>query len=246
MNCLLYCTEILGVLLFIPWCACSNQSVTVDSADISTGTATDSVYRDVTLNAGSTETVPHTVKQSTSPSPSPTPTPTPCPPQPTTLSLLDLQNPFFPVVLVCAGLTILCILLLIAMLILVCKVCHLSRRLKMISRNSDLIMNSEYQMETVNENKTKETSVLLTQISQTNQEMNGTTKEDGGQVSEDGKMGEEKEVGATPSSEEASKPAATADSSSTSKPQEEAASSEATPAAAASTSEGTEEPKDVE
>lgn len=121
-----------------------------------------------------------------------------------------------------------------------------------MSSNGDLISNSEYWMGTARKNKSKleaeakETSLLMADLSQTQGEMsNGTAKEDGGKVNEDGPMGEEKKVG--DKSEEASTaPVTAAENSSSSQPGEEAANSQSTKAAAASSSEGAEEPKNTQ
>lgn len=143
-----------------------------------------------------------------------------------------------------------CTILLVSTLLLVCKVCQLSRRIKALSSNVDLISSSEQWEGTGKKDKNKseaepkETTVLMTEISQTQEEVgNGTTTEEGGKVNEDGQTEEDKkEEGDASNSEEASPtPAAAAENSSTSKPQEE----EPTKDVAASASEGTEEAKDV-
>lgn len=159
-----------------------------------------------------------------------------------------------PVFMVSGGLIIVCTILLVSTLLLAWKVCRLNRRIKALSSNSDLISNSENWMATAKKNKSetevKETSMLMADVSQTQEEMaNGTTKEDGGAVKEDEQVGEEnkkKEDGDTANSEEVSTtPVTVAETSSSSKPQEEATDSQSGKAAAASSSEGTEEPKDV-
>lgn len=124
----------------------------------------------------------------------------------------------------------------------------------MLSSNADLISTTEYWLETAKKNKSKaeteakETTVLMADLGQTQEDVgNGTAKEEGGKVNEDGQTGEEdkKEVGDAADAEEASAaPVTVADSSSSSKPQEEAPEPESTKAAAASSAEGTEEPKE--
>ena len=142
-----------------------------------------------------------------------------------------------------------CTILLVSTLLLVWKACQLSRRVKALSSNVDLI-SSEHWEETGKKDKSKseakpeETTVLMTEISPTQEEVgNGATKEEGGKVNEDGQTGEDKkEEGDTSNAEEASAtPETAAENSSSSKPQEE----EPTKDVAASTSESTEEAKDV-
>ncbi|XP_028451947.1 uncharacterized protein LOC114567184 [Perca flavescens] len=154
--------------------------------------------------------------------------------------------------MVSGGLIIACTILLLSVLVLLCKVCHLRRRIKMLSSNADLISTNDYWMGTAKKNKeteAKETTVLMSDINQTQEEMdNGTTKEEGEKVKEDGQTGEEdkKEVGdMSAKSEDASATPVTVDEkAASSKPQEEAIDAQSTNAVAASSSEGTEEPKD--
>lgn len=149
-------------------------------------------------------------------------------------------------------LIIICIVFLIFILMLLYKVCQLSRRLKMLS-NSDLINMSESWMGTAESNKNKpeteakESTMLMADLSQTQDETNnGTIKEAGEKVKEDEQTREEKEAGDTANSEEASAaPATAAESSSSSKPEEEATDSQRDKAVEAASSEGKEEP-DVE
>ncbi|XP_070838697.1 uncharacterized protein [Chaetodon trifascialis] len=151
--------------------------------------------------------------------------------------------------MVVGGLIIVCTILLLSTLLLACKVCQLSSRIKALSSNTELISSTEYWTGTAKKNKSepetepKETSVLMGDISQTQQEMGNGATEEGGKVNKERQMGEEdkKEVGDTAKSEEAS----AAENSSSSKPQEEAANSQPTDATAASTSESKEE-TDVE
>ncbi|XP_078122628.1 uncharacterized protein LOC144528079 [Sander vitreus] len=154
--------------------------------------------------------------------------------------------------MVSGGLIIACTILLVSIVVLIWKVCHLNRRIKMLSSNADLISTNDYWMGTAKKNKeteAKETTVLMSDISQTQEEVgNGTTKEEGGKVKENGQTGEEdkKEVGDTSAkSEDASATPVTVDeNAASSKPQEEAIDAQSTNAIAASSSEGTEEPKD--
>lgn len=122
----------------------------------------------------------------------------------------------------------------------------------MLSSNADLISTNDYWMGTAKKNKeteAKETTVLMSDISQTQEEMgNGTTKEEGGKVKEDGQTGEEdkKEVGDTSAKSEGASatPVTVDENAASSKPQEEAIDAQSTNAVAASSSETTEEPKD--
>lgn len=166
----------------------------------------------------------------------------------------------FRCLIVTAALILACTILLISTLMLACKVCQLSRHLKMLNSNIDLISTSEYKMGTAKKHKdncepeVNETSMLMADTSQTQEDMgNGITKEEEGKVNEDEQMEEEnkKEVGGTANNEEASTgenkkeaPVTTAENPSTSQPQEDITNSQSN-AIAASSSEGAEEPKDV-
>lgn len=167
-------------------------------------------------------------------------------PQPTTPNGMFYRKECLPVFMVTGGLIIACAILLVSTLMLAWKVCQLSRRIKALSSNADLISNSEYWIGTDKRNKSKseteprETSVLMANLGQSQEETgNGATKGEGGTVNGDNK----KEDGHATNSEEAS--TTSAEYSSSSKPQEEATDSQPTKAVAAPTSEGTEEPKDV-
>ncbi|XP_034745573.1 uncharacterized protein LOC117955281 [Etheostoma cragini] len=157
-----------------------------------------------------------------------------------------------PMFMVAGGLIIACAILLASIVVLIWKVCQLSRHIKMLSSNADLISTNDYWMGTVKKNKEtepEETTVLMSDINPTMEEMgNGTTKEDGGKAKEDGQTeGEDKkEVGDTSAkSEDASAtPEAVDEKAASSKPQEEATDAQSTNAVAASSSEDTEEPKD--
>ncbi|KAM9728250.1 uncharacterized protein ACNS7B_016256 [Menidia menidia] len=223
MN-LLNSKGLLGVVLLIQQCACFSQtlsSVTSAAPDEST-TATHMVV--------STESD----KQMTTPGPGPRPPQTTAPPL-----LQRLMEESSLMVLVCCGLIVACTLLLISTIALLCKVCRLRRRLKLTDGDGDPVSCAEYR---VGKNgpgtDSKETAVLMTEMSQTNQEgSNGTAVEDGGMEDR-----EEREVGDPPNSEEASNPAADGGNPSPSNPEQE----EPPPAAVASSPEGPEESKDVE
>lgn len=175
-------------------------------------------------------------------------------------NILLFKSECFPVIMVAGGLILACTILFISTLILSWKVCQLSRHLKMLNSNTDLISNSENWMVTAKTDKNrsepeaKETSMLMADINQTQEDIgNGTTKEEGGKVNEDEQIaeGNKKEVGDTANSEEASTgenkketPATVAENSSTSQPQEDTTNSQSS-VIAATPAEGTEEPKDV-
>ncbi|XP_018546626.1 uncharacterized protein LOC108893229 [Lates calcarifer] len=168
------------------------------------------------------------------------------------------RKEWFTVLMVAGGLIIACVILLLCTLMLACKVCQLSRRLKMLSSSADLISGSEYWVGMAKKNKdkseteAKETSMLMADLNQTKEaETDSTTKEEEGKVKEDGQTEEEnkKEVGAAANSEEASADAnkneTPVENSSSSKPQDDDADSQPTEAVAAPSSEGTGEPKDA-
>lgn len=166
-------------------------------------------------------------------------------------SLLDLlfnKTACGPVFMVTGGLIIVCTILLVSTFLLAWKVCQLSRRIKALSSDVELISDSEYRTENGKKNKSKsetetepkETSVLMADLSQTEQET-ATTKEEERKVNEDGQTGEEekKEVGDSTSGEDTpATPEAAAENSSISKPQETATDSQPAKAEEASTSEG--------
>ncbi|KAK2879697.1 hypothetical protein Q8A73_023509 [Channa argus] len=163
--------------------------------------------------------------------------------------------------MVCGGLIIACTILLLSTLLLIWKVCQLNRRLKALSSNNDLISTTEYCVRAakMNENQSepepKESTILMSDFSQTQEDMgNGSAKEEGGKVNEDGQIGEEnkKEAEGTGSNEEASTGdskgetrVTVAENSSSSQPQENTTNSQFTNAEEAPSSEGTEESKDV-
>lgn len=251
---LLYYIVILGALL----CGAqttpgtTNDNVTTMTSNHSTAPASEtSPLADSTSVASSVaSTVSKTTTQSpttVSPSPGPQPATTTTTTSSTTPIAVFYKKECLPVYMVTGGLIIACSILLLSTLFLMCKVCQLSKRVKMLSDNADLISTSEYWMGTAKKNKSaseteeKETTVLMADIAQTQEEMgNGTTKEEGG--NKDGPTGEEKEVGDAAKSEEASTVTVAENAS---KPQEEAADSQSTKAVAASTANGKEEPKDV-
>lgn len=263
---LLYCTEILAVLLFIPGRTSADTSSTPQpnsSEDFLTTTGSMSDVSSSVSKMSPTVVSQFSSSLSFAPSPRlkttkvttkpPTTTKTTTSTKTTTngktsKTLSEMFKECRPVFFVSGGLIIACAILLISTLFLAWRTCHLSRRLKMLNTNGDLISTSEYWMGTAKKDKSKpeteakETTVLMSDLSQAQEEMsNGTTKEDEGKVKEDGQKGEEKEVGDPANGEEA----AAAENSSSSKPQEEADNSQSAKAAAASSSEGTEEPKDV-
>lgn len=258
---LLYCTEILVVLVFIPGRTTADTSSTLQPSSTEGFSTTAGSVSNV--NSATSNESPAAVSQfSSSPSFSPSPDPNPIKtttktttkPTTTTTKTISHSDIFSIkecrlVLFVSAGLIIACAILLISTLFLAWRTCHLSRLLRTLSTNGDLISNSEYWMGTARSGKSKpeteakETTVLMSDLSQTQEAMgNGTTNEDGGKVKEDGQKGEEKEAGDSANSEQQ---AAAAEDSSSSKPQEEADNSQSAKAAAASSSEGTEEPKDV-
>ncbi|XP_054482406.1 serine-rich adhesin for platelets-like [Anoplopoma fimbria] len=159
-----------------------------------------------------------------------------------------------PVFIVAGGLIIACTILLISTLLLIYKVCRMSRRIKTLSNDNDLISTSEYWMETAKKSKgaseteAKETTVLMADINQTQEAVeNSGTKDEAVKVNEDEQTGEEdkKEVGDTAKSEEASTTPVTAvDNAASSEPQEEDSDTQSVEAEAAPSSKGTEEPKE--
>ncbi|XP_041863524.1 uncharacterized protein LOC121653862 [Melanotaenia boesemani] len=231
MNCLLYCSEILGVLLFIPWSAYAEKTV---NSSVTTVEGNSSTVN--TMNPGKGEIISMT--RTTSVSPTPQITQTTAPPSPQFLKKECLQ-----VTLVCGGLILVSTFLLIITLLLTWKICQLRRCLKMMSSNTEFWVETDKKNQSEPQTETKETTVLMADLSQTNQEMkNGSAMEDVGKADDDGQTEEKKEAEETPNTEEAS---AAVEASSPSNPQEEAGSSQPTAAVAASSSEVTEEPKDV-
>ncbi|XP_071395734.1 serine-rich adhesin for platelets-like [Centroberyx affinis] len=144
--------------------------------------------------------------------------------------------------MVAGGLIILCTILLVSTVVLTWKVCHMSRH---IHSDADLISNSEYWMGTAQRNgkksetEAKETAVLMSHFSQTQEEMSASAaKDEGGEGNKDGRAGEEtlengKEEGDTANADQASASGTGMDTTPSTK------------ATAASASEGSEEPKDV-
>ncbi|XP_017267974.1 PHD finger protein rhinoceros isoform X2 [Kryptolebias marmoratus] len=140
------------------------------------------------------------------------------------------------------GLIVACAFFLATTLLLTCKVCRLSRRVRKLSRSEGLNSGPAFSGANKGESKSragaKETAVLMSYVSQTNLELDSAASEqDAGAAKEDGqkKAEEKKKEGEPPKGEEAPPPAAEAAAgcSTFSEPQEEAAGSESTPAAAA-------------
>ncbi|XP_041808873.1 uncharacterized protein LOC121617723 [Chelmon rostratus] len=249
LLCLLCCMEILGALLggaqTILGPSAANLGNNADQDGLNstspplifkTSASRDMAETSSLMNRQSPTAVP---RVSNSPCTSPSPGGQPFMP-----NNMFYRKDCLPVLMVAGGLIIVCTILLLSTLLLACRVCQLSGRIKALSSNPDLISTSQYWVGTAKKNKNKpdtepkETSVLIADVSQTRQE-NGATEEEEGKVNEEGQTGEEdkKEVGDTGKSEEASAP----EDSSSSKPQD----SQPTKAEAASTSESTEETKDV-
>ncbi|XP_056252687.1 uncharacterized protein LOC130182106 [Seriola aureovittata] len=161
------------------------------------------------------------------------------------------QKECLTVYMVTGGLIIACSILLASTLLLTWRVCHLNRHLKMLSTDADLISTSQYWMGTARKNKSKsetqakDTSMLMADFSQTQEDTaGGTTKEEEAKVDEDGQKGEEKK-GDTASSEKASAgenklETIAAENSPSSGPPEETSPE----AVAASSSEATQKPQD--
>uniref|UniRef100_UPI0037E8BE42 uncharacterized protein n=1 Tax=Semicossyphus pulcher TaxID=241346 RepID=UPI0037E8BE42 len=185
---------------------------------------------------------PATTSKSRSTSPSPGPKPNHIP------DVLFFEMEPLQVFFVTGGLIILCFTQLLCILFLAVKVCRQHRRIKSLSSSADLIGTSEYRMDTKkdkskSETEPVETTVLMSDLSQTKQEEmgNGTTKEEGDKVDKDEEK--KKEEGDESKSEETLP--ASAESSISSKPQEEANDSKTPEASAASSSGDTEESIEV-
>ncbi|TKS83522.1 Oligodendrocyte-myelin glycoprotein [Collichthys lucidus] len=220
---LLCCAEILSALL------CGAEQQFTGSSPSDTESLPDTTSFSTSMTEASTAMI--STHRATAKITSKSPT-TPSVTQTTALHNL-FDRKCLPLVMVSGGLMVVCTILLVSTLLLACKVCHLTRRIKDLSSNSDLISNSEYWMGTDKKGKSKseaepkETTVMMADINETPAETGNGTKEEGGKVTEGGQMGEENKGDA----EEAStKPAADADKSSPSKPQEEATGSPTTKA----------------
>ncbi|XP_068585598.1 uncharacterized protein [Cebidichthys violaceus] len=200
-------------------------------APFQTDTTRDASSMSATLSPTTVSQTSNSHSTSRSPGPQPTTTSTSTT---TTTTPIDMyyRKECLPVFLVAGGLIIACIILLLSTLLLMCKVCQLSNRVKMLSDNSDLISTSEYWIGTAKKSKSapeteaKETTVLMADINQAQEDVgNGAAKEEAVKVKEDGQTGEEdkKEVGNTAKSEEASTtPVTIVENASSSKLQEKA------------------------
>lgn len=223
---LLCCTQILSVVL------CENQTNTTEAATINniasnnppSAPTTESTFS--SFQSSIRTSLPAITSTETSSSSATIATTTATP------SIINVKG-CLPVLLLTGGLIICCTILLISTLMLTCRVCHLSRRIKALrSSNDDLISNSDYWTGTAKRNKgksekpeDKEASVLLGDVSQV-QEETDATREDNGTASGDKK--EEAGEGAS---------ATAAEESSSTKPQEEAADGQPTEAEASPASE---------
>ncbi|XP_036974399.1 uncharacterized protein LOC119030713 [Acanthopagrus latus] len=263
---LLCCIEILGVLLCgaddlqasptpdpinssDPAISLSQNNVLDPSTAVLPTTSVSTSTLDKLISSQSAETISRDSK-------SPPSTPQPGPKHNTFIDTF-FKGECLSLLMVTSGLFVGCTLLLLATLLLACKVCRLSRRIKVLSSDSDIISSSENGMGTAKKDKSKpeeeprETTVLMADVNQTQEEVgNGAAKEGGEKVNADEQTEEEEkrmeEEGDAAKTEEASAaPVAAAENSSPPKQQEEATDSQPDDAAAASASEGTEEAKDV-
>ncbi|RVE63624.1 hypothetical protein OJAV_G00138190 [Oryzias javanicus] len=152
-----------------------------------------------------------------------------------------LQEHCLQVFFVCAGLIAACTILLVSVLILACKVCHLSKKLKTLRINGELAGDSGCFV-SLSENtnyKAEAETKLLTNTSQEKLEMsNSATVEEGGIANK-----EDGEPTATEKCDEAPPPSSEEDTSL--KPQEEVTTSEPPSAAAPEPSGEAEQPKEV-
>ncbi|XP_013862269.1 uncharacterized protein LOC106516444 [Austrofundulus limnaeus] len=213
----------LGLLLFLSGSMCGSLLVkTAIYASTENNTSSGNLTRKPT-------TFPLVTEQSTPPSPTSKPIQTT-----TTSPWLNLTE--YPREIIMFGALIAgCTFFLMTTFLLTCKVCRLSRRIRMLSRSAQLNSNSDFleakKDTSKSEGKDEEAAVLMSYATRANQELDSAaTEQDGGEA-------EEKNESGSLTSKEA---LATAVSS-----QEEPAGSETTPAAAAATSssEGTEEPQ---
>lgn len=240
---LFYCIQILGALM----CEAQNSTATQhtpssNSAETINQTSNSIPPTNNLMTTRSTTSITTTTRATTLCSQDPSTTT----PPPSLLDHLFGKMTCGPVFMVTGGLIIVCTILLVSTLLLAWKVCQLSRRIKALSCDVELVSNTEYRTENGKKNKSKsetepkETSVLMADLSQTEEET-ATTKEEEGKVNEDGKTAEEekKEVGDSTSGEDTpATPEAAAENSSISKPQETATDSQPAKAEEASTSEG--------
>ncbi|XP_062289692.1 uncharacterized protein LOC133994452 [Scomber scombrus] len=155
---------------------------------------------------------------------------------------------------VAGGLIILCAVLLISTVSLTCKVCQLSRHINKLKRrdsDSGCVMGTAMKEKSKSETEAIETTVLMADVSQTQEEVGNSATKEEEKVINNGQMGEEndKEPGDTAqaSAGENEKETLVISDENPSSPnlQEETADSQSAKAVAASSSEGTEEPKDV-
>ncbi|KAF7206021.1 uncharacterized protein [Nothobranchius furzeri] len=218
-------SQILFVLSFILWSAAQETSPVTTTSSVSSMSA-------VTMTTNETTTT----KQATTNKNTPVWTT----PQPSLLwSFLNMECTNF----VCGGLIIACIFFLVTTLVLACKVCQLSRRIRMLIRNDvELVNSSKYWVEKSKSDRIKskdesnETASLL--ADQTNQDaVTGATMKNGSKVDEDGQKTEENEEGGASESDKASTEDA-AESSSFPNPPDEILYPDAAAAGASSSSEG--------
>ncbi|CAB1420514.1 unnamed protein product [Pleuronectes platessa] len=230
---LFYCLEILAARL----CGAdgtkeNTTSLSTAQSSISASTSPDLITAETSEASSlrSSETFTTVSVLSSSRSPAATSVP---PPKTTTTSTTvaphwgTYRRECHALYLVSGGLIIVCTVLLVSSLMLTCKVRHLSRRLQALSGDADLISNSEFWMGSARRNKSrsgpeaKETKVLMTDFSQT-QESDGANKEEGRKVSVDGQTGEENKKKLEENGDESKKETPDTEKSLSSKPQEEA------------------------
>lgn len=149
-------------------------------------------------------------------------------------NLIDTKH-CLPILVVTGGLIIACAILLISTFMLAWKVCHLSRRVKVLASNDDLLSNTDFwtgksdKAKAKVETEDREDTVLLGELDHKQSDANGDKRK---AVEEEKKEEENKEE----NKEEKGNLAAAAEESSSIKPQEDASSSPPAEPEAAATS----------
>ncbi|XP_077360980.1 uncharacterized protein LOC144006147 [Festucalex cinctus] len=158
---------------------------------ISPGQSSRAVTTQLTSAVGSTS--------KSNPSPDSTPSSTASP-----VGVSDTSNKCIALVMLTGGLILVCFVLLLSTLMLTCKVCQMSKRIGMLASEPAKRTESDGKYKSNSETEAKENSMLLTDLSQTQEQVDHRgPEEESVKVRENGEKGEGKEKEAAESEEAA-------------------------------------------
>ncbi|XP_019714425.1 uncharacterized protein LOC109508945 [Hippocampus comes] len=137
-----------------------------------------------------TTPLPSAVRSTSKPNPLPDLTPSSVA---TPVGVLDTRN-CIPLMMLTGGLILICLILLLSTSMLTCKVCQMSKRIRMLGSDFAKQMESNGKYKSNLETEAKETSMLLTDLNETQKEVDRSgPKEEDVKVRENGEKGEGKQ-----------------------------------------------------